>query len=286
MSGEKGICLLSPKRIKILAEACQVVRPVCLSVLAIAIVAAAMAFKGRHIMTAALGGVIVVIAGLMVFQVHRAVSHLNQKSEMLREASDAAEEHYVRVLWQIVRFVEAREKHRRGHSERVAALAGQIAHQMGLSSPRCQQLELASRLHDLGMLVVPEKILHYPGKIGVHEFRTIQKHPKIAHEILKPLKSLAAALPAILHHHERMNGTGYPVGLRGQEIPVEARILAVADAYDAMTHDWPYHSAMSDITAMTELRRCCPAGYDPAVVDTLAEVKHLPQLEEAMACVE
>ena len=117
--------------------------------------------------------------------------------------------------------------------------------------------------------------------LRVAEFRTIQKHSEVSYEILKPLESLREVLPAIRYHHERMNGTGYPAGIREEEIPLGARILAVADAYDAMTHDRPHRSAMTPLAAMKELDRCTPHGYDRTCVDALAGMMHLPLLTAA-----
>jgi len=265
------------------AEAREVVRSVSVAVGAIGFVAAVMAFQGWKDVTLALGGVIAVLAGLLIYQVRRAVTQLHRRSELVSKAAEQAEQHYVEVLWRIVRFVEARDVHMKGHSQRVAALGEQIARRMGLPEERCAALKLAGRLHDLGMIAVPEKILNQRKSLGNGRLNVITKHPVIAYEVLKPLKSLAeVVLPAILYHHERMNGTGYPGRFMGQDIPIEARIIAVADAYDAMTHDRPHRPAMSAVAAMEELLRCTPAGYDPACVDALTELKNLPRLQEAL----
>jgi len=242
-----------------------------------------MAFVGWNTAGIILGGIFAGIAALMVLQVHWAITHLHRQSHMARKAADEAEEHYVEVLWSIVRFVEARDKIMEGHSERVSELAEQMARKMCLPDERSRMIKLAGRLHDIGMIAIPEKILKQRGRIGVDGFRSIMQHPEVAYQVLKPLNSLAGALPAVRHHHERMNGTGYPAELAGRDIPLEARILAVADAYDAMTHDRPNRPAMAPVVAMQELRRCTPAGYDPACVEALASLKHIPALEKAMA---
>jgi len=210
---------------------------------------------------------------------------LDRKSRTIRDAATRAERHYVEVLWRIVRFAEARGKYNTDHSQRVSVLAEELGRKMGLPAIVCRGLRLAGRLHDLGMLAVPERTLTHRGRIGVDEFRTIQKHPEVAYEVLEPLTSLSGILPAILHHHERMNGTGYPAGLKGDEIPIEARILAVADAYDAMTHDRPHQPGISPVAAIEELRRCSPAGYAPDCVEALAEVKNHQQLKDVVGSV-
>ena len=268
---------LKRRRFRVFAEACEVTRPVRLASIAITVVAVAMAMKGWQVGTGVLGGALVLVAALTVYQVHRGVNQLHRRSDMIREAAEQAEDHYVQVLWRIVRVVESRDKYTEGHSERVADLTEQIARTMNLPPETCTKLQTAARLHDLGMLAVSQKILSERERLGAETFHTIELHPEIAHEILRPLGSLREVLPAIRHHHERMNGTGYPSGLKGDGIPIEARILAVADAYDAMTHDRPHRSAMSPIYAVTELRRCTPAGYDPACVEALAQLKNLPE---------
>ena len=259
------------------------VRPVCLCVVAIAVVAVVMAFEGWKLATAVLAAVLAGISGLLVYQVHRAVSRLRAQSGTVRRAAEQAEQHYVEVLCRVVRFVEARDKFNVGHSERVADLCVQIARRMHLPPGLCERLRIAGRVHDLGMIAIPEKLLVQPGRLGVDGYRCIKEHPEVGHEVLQPLQSLADVLPAVRHHHERMNGTGYPSGLSGDQIPLVARIVAVADAYDAMTHDRPHRSAMTAMAAMRELRRCSPAGYDEAVVNALAAVKNLASLEKAMA---
>jgi len=140
-------------------------------------------------------------------------------------------------------------------------------------------MNLAGRLHDIGMLAVPQSIVAQRSTLGAEAFRSIKEHPSISWEALKPLELLEEVLPAIRHHHERMNGTGYPSGLSGEEIPLTARILAVADAYDAMTHDRPHRGAVTPLSAVHELRRCAPEGYAPRCVEALADVLHLPALE-------
>ena len=274
--------MLSPGRL--IPEDRKIIRMVYVSVLGIAVVAVAMAIKGWHVTSLMLGSLIALIAVVLVFRVARAVRGLAAQSDVLRASSAEAEEHYVDVLRRMLCFVEARDKYTEGHSDRVAKLCEQIARKMGFDARRCAVMHQAGRLHDIGMLAIPDQILLERASLGVESFRIVQTHSEIGYEVLKPLESLAEALPAIRHHHERMNGTGYPAGLRGEKIPLEARILAVADAYDAMTRDRPHRAAMTPMLAMRELRRCCPSGYDADCVAALADVKHLPSLEEAFAC--
>lgn len=271
------------RRNRLLGEDREIVRLVSFCVLGIAVVAAAMAIEGWHVTSLLLGALIAMIATILVLRVARTVRSLATQSDLLRQSAAEAEEHYINVLRRILRFVEARDKYTRGHSDRVAALCEQIARKMGLEEDRCALMRQAGRLHDIGMLAIPEKILSARTRMGAENFRVVQKHSEIGYQVLRPLDSLSRALPAVRYHHERMNGTGYPAGLAGEEIPLEARILAVADAYDAMTRDRPHRPAMTPMDALRELQRCSPAGYDAECVEALAEIVHLPKLAEAFA---
>jgi len=265
----------------LLTEGAQVVRPASISIIAIAVVACAMAIKGWQQVSLMLGGILVLFAALLLLQVWRGVSHLSHHGQRAHRAAVRAERHYVGVLRRILKIVEAHEQYSQGHSERIGALAKKMARQFGMDRDQCILLGLAGELHDIGLLAIPEGILKKRCHLGAQEFQTIQQHPEISYEILKPLRSLADVLPAIRHHHERMNGTGYPAGLSGEGIPIGARILAVADAYDAMTHDRPYRRAVSPLEAVRELQRCSPDGYDSRCVAVLAELMHVPKMEEA-----
>jgi len=217
------------------------------------------------------------VAGVMIFHVHWAVSQLGKQSLTLRQAAVEAEGHYVNVLRRIVRIVEDRDKYTRGHSQRIGRLTEQVARRLGLPAAQCELLHLAGELHDIGLLAVSEGVLGKQTNFGTGDFRTVKRHSEVSYEVLKPLEMLHPVLPAIRYHHERGNGTGYPMGLSGEAIPLEARILAVADAYDAMTHDRPHRPAMTPAGAVSELRRCTPSGYDSQCVEALAAVVGMAQ---------
>lgn len=267
------------KRLRLLAGAADVLRPVCLSVIAMLVAAVAMAFAGSRSGKVLAGAGIALIAVAMVLQIHWVVRHLRRQSSLAQEARLDAEQHYAQVLYRIINFVEARDDCRCGHSQNVARLAEKLARKLNLPPRLCSLMHLAGRLHDIGMVAVPEELVKSRHCFGVEEFRLVKPHSQISYEVLKPMTSLKDVLAAVRHHHERMNGTGYPDGLADQDIPLTARILAVADAYDAMTHDRPHRRAITPLQAMQELRRCSPAGYDPACVDALADVVHLRTLE-------
>ena len=248
-----------------------IVRPILVSLVALAVVACAMAAKGWHVGTIALGGILVLLSALLLIQVHKAVSHLHSRSSTIEQAACEAERHYISVLRRIVALSDARDRYFDGHSLRVGKMASQLSRRLGLDERTCELMELAGELHDLGMLAIPDRLWNQRAKMDGAAFSTIKQHCDIAFEMLAPLRSLAPVLPAIRHHHERMNGTGYPQGLAGEKVPLEARILAVADTYDALTHDRPHRTAISSSSAVEELRRCCPSGFDPLCVEALAE---------------
>lgn len=269
-------------RNRLLGEACDIVRPVTVCAFAMAVVSAAMAIEGWCSASLSLGAMLGILGGILVYQVHRGVGHLRQRSDVLRAASEDAERHYIDVLRRIVRCVEARDGHWSGHSERVGRLAGRIGERLNLPPRRCELLTAAGQLHDIGLLAVPESVIGKVAQFGVDDYRAVKRHSKMSYDILRPLSSLQDALPAIRHHHERMNGTGYPAGLSGEAIPLGARIIAVADAYDAMTHDRPHRPALTPYQAVNELRRCTPSGYDADCVRALGEVVNLSDLEELL----
>ena len=247
------------------------VRPVVVCVVALGVIAFAMAIKGRHSVSLALGGVLVLISGILVWQVHTGLRHLHTRSVSLQQAACEAELHYVSVLRQIVTLSDSRDRYYEGHSARVGTLSRQLSARLGLDEQMCELMNWAGELHDIGMLAIPERILAQRGRVDGSAFATIKKHSHISYDMLRPLRSLAAVLPAIRDHHERMNGTGYPEGRSGQKICLGARIIAVTDAFDAMTHDRPHRTAISPQAAVAELRRCCPSGFDEECVRALAQ---------------
>jgi HD-GYP domain-containing protein (c-di-GMP phosphodiesterase class II) len=242
------------------------------SVLGIAVVAVAMSAKGWQTASLLLGVMIILLACMLVYQVHRTVSALRFQTAAVHAAGVEAEEHYADVLAKMVQFAESRESYLEGHSQRVGELARKMALRLGMSAEKADLLRLAGRLHDVGLLAVPAGAMGPQKRISAESFRSIKEHCRIGYEILKPLSTLGGVLLGVRHHHERMNGTGYPDGLSGADIPEEAKILAVADTYDAMTHDRPHRGAISPADAVRELRRCSPAGYDPRCVEALAQV--------------
>ncbi|HVF06684.1 MAG TPA: HD-GYP domain-containing protein [Frankiaceae bacterium] len=180
----------------------------------------------------------------------------------LRETYDST----VRAL---VHAVETKDYYTRGHSERVARVTELIAREWGMREDRVQVIRIAGMLHDVGKLGVPTKILQKQGKLSQVEFEAIKLHPLRGYEMLCEIDFLTEALSGVYHHHERLDGRGYPMGLSDADIPEFARIIMVADAFDSMTSTRSYRLAKTVDDAIAELRRCEQVQFDPKVVDCL-----------------
>jgi HD-GYP domain-containing protein (c-di-GMP phosphodiesterase class II) len=188
-----------------------------------------------------------------------------QAAAIGRWASDTATQALASVL--------APQPHHRGRpSDMIASLATGIGLEMGLPPEEIERIRVASLLHDLGKIAVPEEILDKPARLSDAEWQAIGEHPRIGQVILEQASSLREAIPVVLHHHEHFDGAGYPHGLRGNEIPIGARIVAVADAYHAMIHARPYSPALSHAEALAELRSHAGTQFDPVVVEVFCEI--------------
>ena len=162
--------------------------------------------------------------------------------------------------------VDAKDPYTHGHSRRVAILAERLAREMALSEKDREMVRIAGILHDVGKIGTPESVLAKPGRLEPEEYELFKKHAALGHRIVSAVKELEPVGKAILHHHERYDGNGYPAGLAGQAIPELSRILAVCDTYDAMTTDRPYRSSLGHSAAVEELARCAGRQLDPEVV--------------------
>jgi HD-GYP domain-containing protein (c-di-GMP phosphodiesterase class II) len=147
-----------------------------------------------------------------------------------------------------------------------------MARNLDLAEGEVERIRVAALLHDVGKVAVPEDILEKPSALTSTEWRTVVQHPRIGQVILEQAAALKEAVPIILHHHERYSGHGYPFGLRGNDIPLGARIVAIADAYDAMTHDRPYKRAIGHDDAVAELRRHAGTQFDPELVTLFCDL--------------
>ncbi len=167
---------------------------------------------------------------------------------LLIEKERLRQEHSLMLssITSLIQALEARDVYTRGHSEAVAEIAVGMGRVMGFEPEDIEMLEIAARLHDLGKIGIPDAILLKPGKLTVGEYDIIKTHPTIGSEILRPIPSMAQLIPAVLSHHERIDGTGYPQGLKGKNIPLWARIIAVGDIYHALTSNRPYRDPMPE----------------------------------------
>ncbi|OEJ25099.1 metal-dependent phosphohydrolase [Streptomyces agglomeratus] len=178
----------------------------------------------------------------------------------------AAHQATIRAL---VQAVDLKDQYTRGHSERVGRASVMIARELGMEEDRVEGLRFAGILHDVGKLGVPTRLLRKDGPLTPEERRVIELHPEYGHEMVRGIGFLGEARAAILHHHERLDGSGYPYGLAGGQIPEFARVVAVADAFDAMTSTRSYRRARPVATAVRELERCAGTQFDPRMVQAL-----------------
>jgi diguanylate cyclase (GGDEF)-like protein len=188
--------------------------------------------------------------------------------QQLAEGRDRAARY--RAAASLAKAVDARDAYIGSHSDRVGELAARIARRLGVEESEVELTRVAASLHDLGKLAIPEEILRKPGALNTSERLVLQRHPQIGHRMLESL-GVEPIAEWVLHHHERWDGAGYPNRLRGEEIPLGARIIFVADAYDAMTSERVYMEARSPSDALEELERCSGSQFDPAIVDACSE---------------
>lgn len=196
--------------------------------------------------------------------------------------ADELEKTSATTLIAFSRALDARDQGTEGHSERVAALAMEIGREKGIEEADLPSLRLAGLLHDIGKIGIPDSILHKPGPLDEQEWAIMRNHPKTSHDILQNVPFLSSALDAILHHHEKFNGKGYPDGLSGKAISMPARILAVVDVYDALTSNRPYRLAFSQEKTLRIIDEESGQHFDPDVVAAFTRVlaRNKPSLDD------
>jgi putative nucleotidyltransferase with HDIG domain len=171
------------------------------------------------------------------------------------------------TIFAFVRAIDARDPYTARHSEKVASYAVQLAHALGLPTSDCERIRLAGLLHDVGKVALERSVLHKPGKLTDDEWIQVRRHPTLSAHIIAGVGRFAAFLPGVREHHERYDGTGYPDGLAGDDISLDGRILAIADAYDAMTSDRSYRAALGHSEAISRIRDAAGSQFDPALVE-------------------
>lgn len=176
------------------------------------------------------------------------------------------------LLHALTSAVDAKDTYTCGHSQRVALFGREIAVRAGLADPLLERVYMAGLLHDVGKIGVPEEVLRKPGKLTDDEFDAMKKHVEIGARILKDVRQIGDLIPGVLYHHERYDGKGYPHNLAGQDIPLVARILCVADCFDAMTSNRTYRKALPIEVALMEIRRCAGTQFDPILADAFLSI--------------
>ena len=182
------------------------------------------------------------------------------------------QESYFATMKSLALALDAKDRYTAGHSESVQRYSVSIAQQMGLNQQEISNIDRAGALHDIGKIGIPDVIINKPGRLTPEEFEKIKEHPALGEQMILPIPFLNSARGIIRHHHERFDGRGYPDGVSGQEIELGARIMAVADTFDAMTSDRPYREARSVEEAMAELNRCRNTQFDPTAVEAFGRV--------------
>ncbi len=195
-----------------------------------------------------------------------------EQAESLAAALGDLEKSYQATLLALSAALDARDRETEGHSQRVTKWALAVGHQLKLSDAELTSLERGALLHDVGKIGISDNILLKAGPLTPQERLLMNQHPQLGYNMLKDIPFLQDALPVVLYHQEQFDGSGYPAGLRGEVIPLAARIFAIADTYDAMTSMRPYREAMSHPEAIAEIKRCRGTQFDPRVVDAFLEL--------------
>jgi diguanylate cyclase (GGDEF)-like protein/putative nucleotidyltransferase with HDIG domain len=247
-------------------------------------------FSGRSSITASLGiaswptdGVtkeqIIVSADKALYTAkgtgrNRTCAPFDYKKQGLVSVDAASETQRIAIsmIFALAATVDAKDHYTYGHSRKVSQYAVAMAQEMNLPPEKITVIRTAGLLHDIGKIGIPDSILNKDGTLDEQEWRQIRSHPEMGVEILRYVAELSNSLPIILNHHEHYDGSGYPAGSKGKDIPIEARLLSIADAYDAMTSLRPYHNQRSSQEAVDELKRCAGTTFDPELVEIFCKI--------------
>jgi response regulator RpfG family c-di-GMP phosphodiesterase len=197
---------------------------------------------------------------------------IEQRTAELDGAVRSLGEAYRTTLKALVAALEARDQETHGHSERVVSFSLRLGEELGLGAEQMRSLEFGSLLHDIGKIGVPDAVLRKPARLTEDEWREMRQHPAHGRQILSGIEFLEGASRVVAQHHERWDGSGYPAGLKGEEIDLNARIFAVADAFDAITSDRVYRVGRAYADARAELEKCAGRQFDPRVVEAFGRI--------------
>lgn len=203
--------------------------------------------------------------------------HLEEK---VTEQAKKIHTSFLNSIMALAYALEVKDKYTSGHSQRVANISVAIAKEMGLSQETVDTVKLAGLVHDIGKMGISESVLNKPGRLTKEELQHVQQHPEIGERILAPIADSREILQYVRGHHERYDGSGYPDQIKGTQISLGARILAIADAYEAMTSKRPYREAMNDEVACTEINRNAGKQFDPDVVDAFYRSRDNPVIQK------
>jgi HD-GYP domain-containing protein (c-di-GMP phosphodiesterase class II) len=219
------------------------------------------------------------IADSTTTEVHLLASAINRAAKAVHDANEHLDSAYLEFIETMARALDARDRYTAGHSDRVSEYSVAIARVLECAPDQIEILRIGARLHDIGKIGVPDAVLQKPGRLTDEEFALIKQHPEIGRRILENVSRFREYLPIIELHHEDFDGRGYPRGLRGEEVPLMARIVHVADAYDAMTSDRAYRPRMAEPRVRDILRQCAGTQFDPAIVAALLRILEAQNVE-------
>ncbi len=207
-----------------------------------------------------------------ILEIRELAESFNRAGNSVRKAQETLQRAYVEFVGSLAHALDARDRYTAGHSWRVSQLSCALAVAMELNDEQVERVRIGALLHDIGKIGVSDTVLQKAGRLTDEEFALIKEHPVIGLRILEGVQGFAPFLPAVELHHENWNGTGYPRGLKGEDVPVDARIIHVADAYDAMTTDRSYRRALKHERAVEILRENAGTQFDPVIVDLLTKL--------------
>ncbi|MBN2722683.1 MAG: response regulator [Deltaproteobacteria bacterium] len=214
------------------------------------------------------------------FENARLFTELKSTNQELLEANRSIKENFRQTILGFARAIEQNDQYTRGHSDRVAVYSRMIAEEMELTGHFVEDITFAGQLHDIGKIGISSQKLNKAGKLNAPEIRMFRKHPEMGKRILEPIPFMRHLIPGVFCHHEKWDGTGYPQGLSGEDIPLMGRIIAVADTYDAMTSDRSYRKALNTDVAVTELKNNSGTQFDPDVVRAFLNALKTKNIEE------
>jgi putative nucleotidyltransferase with HDIG domain len=231
------------------------------------------AVRAMQLSTAAIIGIAAILLWIVLRGVYvRSSVEIRRRSVELANALTATERSYDATLHALSNALDVRDSETEGHARRVVGYVDLIGDELGVLQAERAVLHRGALLHDIGKIGVPDDVLRKAGPLSPSEWATMRRHPSYGARIVADVPSLENVVEIIKHHHERWDGSGYPDGLRGEEIPFGARLFTVADAFDAMTADRPYRKAMDAVSARAEIVRNSGSQFDPRVVEAFMRI--------------